>query len=42
MNCNFNGAIISDSLIMKAIQPAESSMAAYAAGLINAGLDILA
>ncbi len=37
----FEGAIISDSLIMKAIQPADGNMARYAANLINAGLDIL-
>ncbi len=37
----FEGAIISDSLIMKAIQPSHGSMAQYAADLLNAGLDIL-
>ena len=37
----FEGAIISDSLIMKAIQPTDGNMARYAANLINAGLDIL-
>ncbi len=37
----FTGAIISDSLIMKAIQPADGDMARYAANLLNAGLDIL-
>lgn len=37
----FTGAVISDSLIMKAIQPADGDMARYAANLLNAGLDIL-
>lgn len=37
----FTGAVISDSLIMKAIQPAAGEMAHFAANLINAGLDIL-
>lgn len=37
----FRGAVISDSLIMKAIQPADGDMARYAANLLNAGLDIL-
>ena len=37
----FKGAIISDSLIMNAIQPADGNMARYAANLLNAGLDIL-
>lgn len=37
----FKGAVISDSLIMKAIQPADGDMARYAANLLHAGLDIL-
>lgn len=37
----FAGAIISDSLIMQAIQPADDTLAAFAADLLNAGLDIL-
>lgn len=37
----FKGAIVSDSLIMKAIQPTDGNMARYAANLLNAGLDIL-
>ncbi len=38
---HFGGAVISDSLIMKAIQPAEGPTPQYAAQLLNAGLDIL-
>ena len=37
----FKGTVISDSLIMKAIQPEAGEMAQYAANLLNAGLDIL-
>lgn len=38
---DFKGVIVSDSLIMKAIQPSDNDMARYAANLLNAGLDIL-
>ncbi len=37
----FEGAVISDSLIMKAIQPSDGDIAGFAANLLNAGLDIL-
>ncbi len=37
----FDGVVVSDSLIMKAIQPNTGDMAVYAATLLNAGLDIL-
>ena len=37
----FQGAVISDSLIMQAIQPADGEMTQFAANLLNAGLDIL-